>query len=276
MTEFKQIIGRGTRINEDYDKYYFTIMDFKKATELFADPDFDGDPVQIYAPNLGDSPVPPDDEHENAEGDETVQPGFDDYPESDNDNPKPIKYVVDDVEVSVVAERVQYYGQDGKLMTESLKDYTKKTVTKEYSSLDAFLRKWSAAEKKNAIIKELADHGVLFEALADEVDKELDPFDMICHIVWGQPALTRKERVDKVKKRNCFTKYGEKAQLVLNALLQKYADEGIKQIEETQILTIKPLSDLGTPTELVSAFGGKEKYKEAVKELEVELYKAVA
>jgi len=276
MTEFKQIIGRGTRINEDYDKYYFTIMDFKKATELFADPDFDGDPVQIYTPGPGDPPVPPDDERENDEGDETMHHDSDDYPENDNDNPKPKKYVVDDVEVSVVAERVQYYGQDGKLMTESLKDYTKKTVTKEYTSLDAFLRKWSTAEKKNAIIKELANNGVLFEALAEEVDRELDPFDMICHIVWGQPALTRKERADNVKKRNCFMKYGEKAQVVLNALLEKYADEGIEQIEEAQILTIKPLSDLGTPMELVSAFGGKEKYKQAVKELEAELYKAVA
>jgi len=158
----------------------------------------------------------------------------------------------------------------------SFKDYTKKTVTKEYTSLDAFLRKWSTAEKKNAIIKELANNGVLFEALAEEVDRELDPFDMICHIVWGQPALTRKERADNVKKRNCFMKYGEKAQVVLNALLEKYADEGIEQIEEAQILTIKPLSDLGTPMELVSAFGGKEKYKQAVKELEAELYKAVA
>jgi len=189
MTEFKQIIGRGTRINEDYDKYYFTIMDFKKATELFADPDFDGDPVQIYTPNPGDSPVPPDDERENDNKDETTQPGDDEFPpgndgtweldgggDGDEDKPRPTRYVVADVKVWVVAERVQYYGPDGKLMTESLKDYTKKTVTREYKSLDAFLKQWTASEKKKTIIAELANQGVFFEALAEEVDKELDPF----------------------------------------------------------------------------------------------------
>jgi type I restriction enzyme R subunit len=122
----------------------------------------------------------------------------------------------------------------------------------------------------------MANQGVFFEALAEEVGKDLDPFDLICHIVWGQPALTRKERANNVKKRNSFTKYGEKAQSILNALLEKYADEGIQHIEETQILTIKPLSDLGTPVELVSAFGGNEKYYEAVRELEEELYSTVA
>ena len=282
MTEFKQIIGRGTRINEDYDKYYFTIMDFKKATELFADPDFDGDPVQIYIPKPDESPVPPDDIDDEEGGAENSPPTNGNFPNdngSDNiggwpedDKPKRIKYVVSDVEVMVVAERVQYYGHDGKLITESLKDYTKKTVVKEYKSLDSFLRKWSSAEKKNVIIDELAQQGVFFDALAEEVGKDLDPFDMICHIVWGKPPLTRKERANNVKKRDCFTKYEEKAQAVLNALLEKYADEGIKQIEETQILTIQPLCDLGTPIELINSFGGHEKYIEAVKELEKVLY----
>ncbi|MCK5312223.1 MAG: DEAD/DEAH box helicase family protein [Desulfobacteraceae bacterium] len=275
MTEFKQIIGRGTRINEDYDKYYFTIMDFKKATELFADADFDGEPVQIYIPEPGESPVPPDDEEENSDAGKTPLPensGFLDN-NSEEDEPNRINYVVEDVEVSVVAERVQYYGQDGKLITESLKDYTKKAITREYQSLDTFLKQWSKAQKKKVVIEELAQQGVFFEALAEEVGKDLDPFDMICHIVWGQPALTRKERANNVRKRNVFTKYGEKAQTVLNALLEKYADQGIEQIEETQILTIKPLSDLGTPMELISAFGGKENYKQALYELEQELYR---
>ena len=282
MTEFKQIIGRGTRINEDYDKYYFTIMDFKKATELFADPDFDGEPVQIYTPEPGDSPVPPDDEDDNSNNETSSMDGdtFLDVPEDwedeNNDKPRRVKYVVENVEVSVVAERVQYYGPDGKLITESLKDYTRKTVTKEYKSLDSFLEHWSSAEKKNVIIEELAQNGVFFDALAEKVGKDLDPFDMICHIVWGQPPLTRQERANSVKKRNIFTKYGEKAQSVLDALLEKYADEGIEQIEETQILTIKPLSDLGTPMELISAFGGSEKYKQALMELENELYNFVA
>ncbi len=289
MTEFKQIIGRGTRINEDYDKYYFTIMDFKKATELFADPDFDGDPVQIYNPAPDESPVPPDDvdeesQEDNNEEDKTIF----DFPDNETgwgdgeigeggvDDNKPKKYVVNDVEVHVVAERVQYDGPDGKLITESLKDYTKNSVTKTYQSLDAFLKQWSSTEKKNAIIEELSQQGVFFEALAEEVGKDLDPFDIICHIVWGQPPLTRKERVNSVKKRDFFTKYGEKAQSVLNALLEKYADEGIEQIEETRILTIKPVSDLGTPMELINAFGGNDKYKQALMELEKELYSNVA
>ena len=281
MTEFKQIIGRGTRINEDYDKYYFTIMDFKKATELFADPDFDGEPVSIYEPKDGDSPVPPDDEDDSnnevssVDGDTFIDvPG--DWEDENDDKPRRVKYVVENVEVSVVAERIQYYGPDGKLVTESLKDYTRKTVTKEYKSLDSFLEHWSSAEKKNVIIEELAQNGVFFDALAEKVGKDLDPFDMICHIVWGQPPLTRKERANSVKKRNIFIKYGEKAQAVLTALVEKYADEGIEQIEETQILTIKPLSDLGTPMELISAFGGSEKYREALRKLENELYNFVA
>lgn len=281
MTEFKQIIGRGTRINEDYDKFYFTIMDFKKATELFADPDFDGEPVQIYTPEPGDSPVPPDDEDDTDESKITTSDGDfldipDDWDDENYEKPRRVKYVVENVEVSVVAERVQYYGPDGKLITESLKDYTRKTVTKEYKSLDSFLEHWSSSEKKNVIIEELARNGVFFDALAEKIGKDLDPFDMICHIVWGRPPLTRKERANSVKKRNIFTKYGEKAQAVLDALLEKYADEGIEQIEETQILTIKPLSDLGTPMELISAFGGSEKYKQALLELENELYNYVA
>ena len=171
---------------------------------------------------------------------------------------------------------MQYYGKDGRLITESLKDYTKNAVNREYKSLDEFLKHWTDAEKKNTVINELSNQGVFFEALAEEVGKDLDPFDMICHIVWGQPPLTRKERAANVKKRDLFTRYGEKAQAVLNALLEKYADEGIEQIEETQILTIKPLSDLGTPMELMKAFGGSEKYKQALMELEKELYRNVA
>lgn len=278
MTKFKQIIGRGTRINEDYDKYYFTIMDFKKATELFADPDFDGDPVQIYSPEPGETPVPPDDgnsDNDDADGD-SEDDVLVDGDSDDEDNNRPVIYVVGDVKVSVVAERVQYYGKDGKLITESLKDYTKNAINKEYKSLDAFLKYWTEAEKKGTVINELSNQGVFFEALAEEVGKDLDPFDMICHVAWGQPPLTRRERANNVKKRDCFTKYGERAQKVLNALLEKYADEGIGNIEEVQVLTIKPLSDIGTPTELVGAFGGKEKYLQALQELEKELYRKAA
>lgn len=278
MTEFKQIIGRGTRINEDYDKYWFTIMDFKKATELFADKDFDGEPVQIYQPGPGDPPVPPDQPGE--PGDD--QPGGDTgtpYPPLPPDEPgeKRIKYVLDKgVPVYVVAERVQYYGPDGKLITESLKDYTRKAVRKEYASLDAFLRKWSAAEKKQAVIEELESHGVLLAALAEEVarkeGKAFDPFDLICHVAFDQPALSRKDRADQVKKRDAFTKYGDQARAVLHALLDKYADAGIESIEDIKILTLDPFSRLGTAPELIQAFGGKPAYLNAIHELEQQLY----
>lgn len=278
MTEFKQIIGRGTRINEDYGKYYFTIIDFKKATELFADPDFDGDPVQIYAPkSLDDSPVPPemdDDSYQYPEpGEKTEWCGVAEggYEEEGSGVRH---YVVADVEVKVVAERVQYFDANGKMITESLKDYTRKTLAKEFSSLDDFLRRWSSAERKQAIIEELANEGVFFDALADEIGKDFDPFDLVCHVAWGMPPLTRKERAEQVKKRNYFTKYGEQAQRVLEALLDKYADEGIGHIEETQILTILPFTQFGTPIEIIRSFGGLDHYQQAVRELEQALYSA--
>ncbi|MEC4005877.1 DEAD/DEAH box helicase family protein [Flavobacterium sp. SUN052] len=272
MTEFKQIIGRGTRINEDYNKFFFTIMDFKKATELFADPDFDGEPVVIYEPKPGGSPVPPDD----IDGGTTTIPpdtGIDGDPDvNGGDTPAIKKFYVNNVSVSVIAERVQYFDAKGKLITESLKDYTKKTLEKEFTSLDDFLTKWSDADKKKMIIEELANEGVFFEALAEEIGKDLDPFDIICHVAWDKPPLSRKERAEQVKKRNYFTKYGVQAQKVMNALLDKYADEGVEPIEETKILTIQPFTDYGTPLEIIKIFGGKAQYEEAVKELERAIY----
>ncbi len=277
MTEFKQIIGRGTRINEDYDKYYFTIMDFKKATELFADPAFDGDPVVVYNPGDGESPVPPE-EREEQEEDGAAPEGHDpideaEYPEGDpGDESRIRKYYVQDVPVRVVAERVQYYGPDGKLITESLKEYSKRQINREFASLDSFLNAWSGAERKKAIIDELAERGIFFEALADEVGREIDPFDMVCHIAWDMPPLTRRERAEQVKKRNYFQKYGDEARRVLEELLQKYADEGIDQIEEPQVLTINPFTEYGTPYEIAQFFGGPEGYRKAVQELEAQLY----
>ncbi|MGB4848043.1 MAG: type I restriction-modification enzyme R subunit C-terminal domain-containing protein [Saprospiraceae bacterium] len=285
MTEFKQIIGRGTRINEDYNKYSFTIMDFKKATELFADPDFDGDPVQIYLPKPGESPVPPD-----VDEDQNIQPDSDDGgfvlddseldkdPYSDDQHSPRRKYVVDNVSVTVAEERVQYFDANGKLITESLKDYTRKAIAQEYATLDEFLRRWSKAEKKQVIVDELSEQGVFFEALEEEISrksgKEFDPFDLICHVAWGMPPLTRKERADNVRKRNYFTKYGDQARRVLESLLDKYADDGVRSIEETQILTIEPFTDIGTPMEIIRTFGGLDQYQEAVHELEAMLYSA--
>jgi type I restriction enzyme, R subunit len=281
MTEFKQIIGRGTRIKEDYGKFYFTIIDFKKATELFADPDFDGDPVQIYEPkHPDDSPVPP----ELSEGEDFID-GI--YPEpeggfewTDGDDPIDVeevgvrRYVVANVEVKVIAERVQYYDSSGKLIAESLKDYTRKTLTKEFTSLDDFLVRWSSADKKQAIVDELVKEGIFFEALADEIGKDCDPFDLLCHIAWDMPPLTRKERAERVKKRDYFTKYGALARQVLAALLDKYADEGVGQIEETQVLTVAPFTQFGTPLEIVRGFGGTAQYQEAIRELKRSLYSA--
>lgn len=273
MTEFKQIIGRGTRINEDYDKYWFTIMDFKKATELFADKDFDGEPVMIYEPKSGDSPVPPDEEgDENAaeggNGESTAGPGEGGL----IDEPGRVKYVLGDVPVYVVAQRVQYYGPEGKLITESLKDYTRKAVLKDYTSLDEFLKRWSKADRKVAILQELEQHGVLIEALAQEVGKDFDAFDLICHVAFDQPPLTRRERAEQVKKRNYFAKYGDQARKVLESLLEKYADTGIENIEDIKVLTLAPFSDMGSAVELVQAFGGKPAYIQALHELEQELY----
>ncbi|WP_252272584.1 EcoAI/FtnUII family type I restriction enzme subunit R [Pseudomonas subflava] len=277
MTEFKQIIGRGTRINEDFGKYWFTIMDFKKATELFADPAFDGDPVVIYAPEGGESPVPP----EGPQDEDGIVDGGDWLPEGDESEEqsggkKRIKYVIGDLPIHVIAERVQYYGPDGKLITESLHDYTRACVHKQFASLNDFLRRWGDAEQKKAIIDEMAAQGVMWEALAEEVaakrGQPLDPFDLICHVAFDQPPLTRKERAEQVKKRNYFARYSGAARQVLEALLDKYADTGIESIEDIQILKIDPFSQIGAPLELVKAFGGKPGYQQAIHELEDQLY----
>ncbi|WP_297745423.1 EcoAI/FtnUII family type I restriction enzme subunit R [Nitrosomonas sp.] len=283
MTEFKQIIGRGTRINEDYGKYYFTIIDFKKATELFADPDFDGEPVQIYEPRGDQTPVPPDVPFEPESGSGITYPvtgedqgriGINGPGVAEEGSIR--RYVVANVEVEVAAERVQYFDANGKLITESLKDYTRKALAREYATFDDFLRRWSSAEKKQAIIDELSEQGVFFDALADEIGRQsgkaFDPFDLVCHVAWDMPPLTRKERAEQVKKRNYFTRYGEQARRVLEALLDKYADEGVAHIEETQILTIAPFTEFGTPLEIIRAFGGLNQYQQAVHDLEEALY----
>jgi type I restriction enzyme R subunit len=260
MIEFKQIVGRGTRIHEDTGKLWFTIMDFKKATELFADPDFDGEPVVIYEPGKGGPVTPPDDEDD--DGGDTGQP----EPEGR------VKYVISGVTVMVVAERIQYYGKDGKLITESLRDYTRTAVKEHYASVDDFLRRWSSADKKQAVIDELREEGVLFEELRDQVGRDIDPFDLVCHVVYDRPPLTRRERADQVKKRDVFTRFGEKARAVLQALLEKYADQGVVP-DDLAVLRVQPLSAMGTPVEIVKQFGGRDAYLAAVRALEAELYR---
>lgn len=254
MTEFKQIIGRGTRINEAFGKYYFTIMDFRQATKHFSDPEWDGPP-------LPDDNFEPEHEQKKKETDLDRQGGK--------------RYVVHDVEVGVVAERVQYYSADGHLITESLKDYTTRAVAKQYATLDEFLTSWTGAERKMAVVQELEEQGVLFEALAEEVGGEFDPFDLICHVVFDQPPLSRRERAEKVKKTSYFAQYGKQARAVLDAILEKYADEGLADVENLEVLRVDPISRIGTPLEIVNGiFGGKKRYLAAIRRLETCLYGA--
>ena len=288
MTEFKQIIGRGTRINEDYGKLYFTIIDFRSVTDKFADKDFDGAPVKIKETQqddtlsetcidegFGDEQIDPDtgehivfdEDYERDDTEETVAEPEPPY------GPKP-KVYINGVDVSILSERKQYLDVNGQLITTSVKEYCKTGIVKSYRSLDHFLQTWNSADKKKAIIEELEAQGIIFEELKEEIKSDLDVFDLICHIAWDAPALTRKERVENVRKRNYWTKYGENARRVLNALLDKYAETGIENIEEMQVLTIEPLKNLGTPAEIVKIFGGKEKYLAALKELENEIYAA--
>ena len=265
MTIFKQIIGRGTRVDEDHGKWYFTIMDFKKATENFYDKEFDGEPVVIYEPDDNDPPEPPDPPEDPEE-----------EVDDENEDPRPgrTKLVVDGVEVEIIAERVSFIGPDGALITESYKKFARKKLREEFSSLDDFIRKWNQADKKKAIIRELEEHGVLLENLAEEVGKEFGDFDLLCHVAYDQPPLTRAERVKNVKKRNYFTKYGEQARQVLAALMDKYADEGILSIEDASVLRLEPFEKIGTPVEIIRGiFGGKPQYEQAVRELEDQLYK---
>ena len=286
MTEFKQIIGRGTRINEDYNKFFFTIMDFRRATALFADPTFDGDPVQIYEPSSDQSPLPPDDHNPDAPdpGDLDADPnsiGQPDDPEFPSGlgfkvGAPPVRYVVNNVPVRVAVQRVQYLNQDGKLITESLTDYTRNAIFKKYASLEAFLNSWNDADRKQVILEELASQGVFFEELAAEVGRDFDPFDLVCHVAFDRPPLTRRERANGVKKRDLFGKYETKARAVLEALLEKYADAGILSLESMEILKVDPFRTFGTPIEIVNLFGGKSGYLKALRELESALYTKAA
>jgi len=295
MTKFKQIIGRGTRIDDRYNKLWFTILDFKKATELFADPSFDGIPEKVMvtsADEVMDLGNPGFDEElasaqaEAAES-ETNDPHIAEDPApytgganpsdfgefDDEEGRRVVKYRVAGVTVKKVAERVQYYDTDGKLVTESFKDYTRNTIKKQFASLNDFIKTWQSSERKQAIIQALEEEGVIWQALEEDISRDLDPFDLICHVAFDQPPLTRRERAENVKKRNYFTQYSAAAQNVLNSLLDKYADVGVKEIESINVLKVKPLDQLGTPLEIVkNAFGSKQDYEQAITDLEAALY----
>ncbi|MEO1678261.1 MAG: DEAD/DEAH box helicase family protein [Pseudomonadota bacterium] len=283
MTEFKQIVGRGTRVHEDTHKYYFTLIDFRGATSHFADPDFDGEPVQIYEPKDGQPIDPPDAPPTDEDGaplpedpgeDETIvdQPGL---PLPPTGGPQK-KVYVDGVGATIVAERVEYLDENGKLVTESLRDFTKRALRKRFASLDDFLKRWNAAERKQAILEELEAEGLPLDPIVEELGRDLDPFDLICHVAFDAKPLTRRERAENVKKRDTFTKYGPQARAVLDALLAKYADEGVLNLDDANVLRIAPFSTIGTPIELIRAFGGKPGFEQAVHDLQSELYKDTA
>ncbi len=286
MTKFKQIIGRGTRINEEYGKLYFTILDFRNATDLFADPAFDGDPIRIKPVTEETNLDGIIDEEENQNeplidietGEEIdITPPEMRYPEPEFSpstvNEPREKVYVNGVDVSVLISRELHFDQHGRPITTSLKDHTKEIIKEQFASLDDFLNKWKGSDRKEAIIAELIEQGVMVEALYEAVDKQVDLFDLICHVAYDQPPMTRKERANNVKKRNYFTKYGDQARKVLEALLDKYADQGIENIENIQILTVPPINEFGSVTEIIKAFGSREEYEKAIKELENELYK---
>ncbi|SDT89013.1 EcoAI/FtnUII family type I restriction enzme subunit R [Halopseudomonas salegens] len=287
MTEFKQIIGRGTRLREDYQKLYFTIMDFKGATRLFADPDFDGEPVVIYEPKPGEPVVPPDDLEPPTTGEPEPTPygpgtsgeGADDDANGGEGGQGRTKYVVDDVNVRVAVERSQYLDADGKLITEDyrvlLKDDIKKALQAEFGSLTDFLRRWNSAERKQAVLEGLAEQGVPIEILQQAVanGSELDVFDLVAHVAFDQKPLTRRERANNVKKRDVFGKYGDQARAVLEALLDKFADHGVQDIEDAKVLELPPFDQFGSKTQIRRGiFGSLEQYTQAIQELEKALY----
>ena len=287
MTEFKQIVGRGTRVHEDTRKFYFTLIDFRGATSHFADPEFDGEPVQIYEPGENDAISPPDDGASSRSGEDT--PPYDAKGEEvilDGNLPditippggpvKREKIYVDGIGAEIIAERVEYLDENGKLITESLRDFTRKALKKRFASLDEFLTQWNAAERKQAIIEELAAEGLPLDPLAEEVGKDLDPFDLICHVAFDQPPLTRQERAENVRKRDVFTQYGPQARAVLEALLQKYQDAGVTNLDDPRILQITPFDAMGTPLQLIRQFGSRADFEHAVHELQTALYEKVA
>jgi type I restriction enzyme R subunit len=285
MTEFKQIVGRGTRIHEDTKKFYFTLIDFRGATSHFADPDFDGEPVQIYEPGPDAPMTPPDAVPPASDEDDPIPPapGPDEYIV---DGPPDIaiagfgegqqKIYVDGVGASIIAERIEYLDENGRLITESLRDFTRKALKRHFASLDDFLKRWKSAERKQAIVEELEAEGLPLDRIAEELGKDLDAFDLICHVAFDRKPLTRRERAENVKKRDVFTKYGSQARAVLDALLAKYQDEGVFNLDDPRVLQISPFDRMGTPVQLIKAFGDRTDFERAVHELQSALYQETA
>lgn len=282
MTEFKQIVGRGTRVHEESGKLYFTLIDFRNATNHFADPEFDGEPIQVYELQDGDgdaqrysTDVPKDGER--SREDPGAEATLDDIDLSlSSEGAKRNKIYVDGIDASIVAERIEYLNEKGALVTESLRDFTRRALRKRFASLDDFLRRWNAADRKQAIVDEMATEGLPLAIIADELGRDLDPFDLICHVAFDAEPLTRRERAEKVRRLDVFAKYEDQARAVLAALLDKYADEGVLNLADANVLRVPPIDSLGTPLELVRAFGGKPSFQRAVQDLQTALYKESA
>ena len=265
-------------------------------TDRFADKDFDGAPVKIKEASqddeIGERMIDAGESEAQIDPVTGEEISFAEYRIDDNfgslavAEPNPFaahepaettkreKVRIAGVDVHILSERRQFLDASGKLITMSLKEYTRRGILTSYRSLDTFLQAWNDAEKKQALITELENQGLSLSELQEETKSDLDIFDLICHIAYDAPALTRRERAEQVKKRNYWTKYGEKACAVLSALLEKYAESGISDIENMKILTVDPLKNLGTPAEIVALFGGKQAYLNALRELEAEIYRA--
>ena len=258
MTEFKQIIGRGTRLRKDKGKWHLEILDFRNATAKFKDPAFDGDPEppNSVGHHTGPKPTPPQPPKPEPGGHE--------------------KYIIDGQNIHIAHEIVSVLGEDGKTMkTESIQTFARNQIRRRFESLDQFVQKWSEAERKQAILDELKEYAILIEAVREKnaALKDADIFDIICHVAFDQPPLTRKERANNVKKRNYFGKYEGKAREVLEALLDKYAENGILDFERANILEIPPFNLIGKPTKIIKLFGGPAGFEQAIKELEEQIYK---
>lgn len=281
MTEFKQIVGRGTRVHEDTSKYYFTLMDFRGASSHFADPDFDGEPVQIYTPGSDEPILPPEpteggDDTSGPDSDETILINPADPTGPTGGGERQRKIYVDGIGATIVAERIEYLDESGKLVTESLRAFTKKALQKRFASLDDFLKRWKSAERKQAIIEELAAEGLPLDLISKELGKNLDPFDLICHVAFDRKPLTRRERAENVKKRDVFTSYGPQARAVLDALLEKYRDEGVLNLDDANVLKVTPFTTMGSVVQLINAFGGKQGFDQAVREMQDAIYQETA
>ncbi|MFH4745187.1 DEAD/DEAH box helicase family protein [Vibrio harveyi] len=282
MTKFKQMIGRGTRIHEDgeHNKTWFTIFDFKNASSLIHKDEFNGPPICIYEPKKGDSTVPPDERKGDTAIDTGQVTGSGDNGQSQKqDEPskeKREKVFVDGVSVNRVDRSVSNLGLTGELESESYQQIVieaKQAFRSQFSSLNDFIRKWNDTSKKQVIIEELSNQGIVWETLYEAVDKQLDPYDLICYLAFNRPPLTRQERANNVQKRDCFGKYSASAKKVLQALLDKYADNGIEAIEDNEILKVQPISAIGNRREIYrEIFSGKADYQKALRELEDQIY----